>query len=53
MSRPSGREERAGCAPKLCYVDNLEAWSLNKITVNWNSALARVSAFAAGVAGRP
>ncbi|WP_066947206.1 glycoside hydrolase family 9 protein [Streptomyces lushanensis] len=41
-----------GCAPQLCYVDNLEAWSLNEITINWNSALAWVSAFAADVAGR-
>ncbi|WP_435600230.1 glycoside hydrolase family 9 protein [Streptomyces sp. C10-9-1] len=42
-----------GCAPQLCYVDNLEAWSLNEITINWNSALAWMSAFAADVAGRP
>ncbi len=39
-----------GCAPQLCYVDNLEAWSVNEITINWNSALAWVSAFAADVA---
>ncbi|MFY1636491.1 glycoside hydrolase family 9 protein [Solwaraspora sp. WMMB335] len=39
------------CAPQLCYVDNLEAWSVNEITINWNSALAWVSAFAADVAG--
>ncbi|MFE4175487.1 hypothetical protein ACFRR7_26190 [Streptomyces sp. NPDC056909] len=53
MSRPAGREERAGGAPRLRYVDNLEAWSLNEVTVNGNSAPARVSAFAADVAGRP
>ncbi|WP_158603483.1 glycoside hydrolase family 9 protein [Micromonospora radicis] len=41
-----------GCAPQLCYVDNLEAWSVNEITINWNSALAWVSAFAADVAPR-
>ncbi|WP_162793704.1 glycoside hydrolase family 9 protein [Streptomyces paludis] len=41
-----------GCAPQLCYVDNIEAWSVNEITINWNSALAWVSAFAADVAGR-
>ncbi|MFY1701718.1 glycoside hydrolase family 9 protein [Micromonospora sp. WMMA1923] len=41
-----------GCAPQLCYVDNLEAWSVNEITINWNSALTWVAAFAADVAGR-
>jgi hypothetical protein len=41
-----------GCAPQLCYVDNLEAWSVNEITINWNSALAWVSAFTADVAPR-
>ncbi|NLU79768.1 hypothetical protein HCA58_15525 [Micromonospora sp. HNM0581] len=41
-----------GCAPQLCYVDNLEAWSTNEITINWNSALAWVSAFAADEAPR-
>lgn len=38
-----------GCAPQLCYVDNIEAWSVNEITINWNSALAWVSAFAAEI----
>ncbi|RAZ34482.1 glycosyl hydrolase family 5 [Microbacterium sp. SMR1] len=34
-----------GCAPQACYVDNIGAWSVNEITVNWNSALAWVSSF--------
>ncbi|HEY0187277.1 MAG TPA: glycoside hydrolase family 9 protein [Cellulomonas sp.] len=37
----------AGCAPQACYVDNIEAWSVNEITVNWNSALAWVASFVA------
>ncbi len=40
------------CAPQLCYVDNIEAWSVNEITINWNSALAWVTAFAADAATR-
>ncbi|OWP20971.1 hypothetical protein CBF90_13685 [Microbacterium sp. AISO3] len=36
-----------GCAPQACYVDNIGAWSVNEITVNWNSALAWVSSFVA------
>lgn len=28
-----------GCAPQTCYVDNIESWSTNEITINWNAAL--------------
>lgn len=34
-----------GCAPEKCFVDNIEAWSANEITINWNAPLAWVSAF--------
>jgi endoglucanase len=34
-----------GCAPEKCFADNIEAWSTNEITINWNSPLAWVSAF--------
>jgi endoglucanase len=34
-----------GCAPEKCFVDNIEAWSANEITVNWNAPLAWVTAF--------
>ncbi len=33
------------CAPQKCFVDHIEAWSANEITINWNSPLAWVSAF--------
>ncbi|MBB4905534.1 glycoside hydrolase family 9 protein [Actinophytocola algeriensis] len=32
-----------GCAPQRCWVDHIEAYSLNEVTVNWNSALAWLS----------
>jgi endoglucanase len=35
----------AGCAPQKCFVDNIEAWSVNEIAINWNAPLAWVSAF--------
>ena len=35
----------AGCAPEACFVDNIEAWSVNEIAINWNAPLAWVSAF--------
>lgn len=45
-----------GCAarPATCYVDRIDAWSTNEITINWNAALAWNLAFYndyAGVAG--
>ncbi|AEE45837.1 glycoside hydrolase family 9 protein [Cellulomonas fimi] len=35
------------CAPQLCYVDDIQSWSTNEITVNWNSALSWVASFVA------
>jgi endoglucanase len=29
----------AGCAPQKCFVDHIEAWSTNEITINWNAPL--------------
>ncbi|WP_430868764.1 glycoside hydrolase family 9 protein [Demequina aurantiaca] len=37
----------AGCAPQFCYVDDIQSWATNEITVNWNSALSWVASFAA------
>jgi endoglucanase len=34
-----------GCLPEKCYVDNIEAYSVNEITINWNAPLAWVAAF--------
>ncbi|MER6510980.1 glycoside hydrolase family 9 protein [Nonomuraea sp. NPDC001636] len=36
-----------GCKPQFCYVDDIESWSTNELTINWNSPLAWVSAFLA------
>lgn len=34
-----------GCKPQKCYLDNIEAWSANEITINWNTPLAWVAAY--------
>jgi endoglucanase len=34
-----------GCAPEKCFIDNIEAWSANEITINWNSPLVWVASF--------
>ncbi|CAL9390284.1 hypothetical protein SUDANB95_01237 [Actinosynnema sp. ALI-1.44] len=36
-----------GCKPQKCFVDHIEAYSLNEVTVNWNSAFAWVANWAA------
>ncbi|RSM91518.1 endoglucanase [Kibdelosporangium aridum] len=36
-----------GCKPQKCFVDHIEAYSLNEVTVNWNSALAWIANWAA------
>jgi len=30
------------CAPEKCFADNIEAWSVNEVTINWNAPLAWV-----------
>ncbi|WP_372593781.1 glycoside hydrolase family 9 protein [Actinotalea sp.] len=38
-------------APATCYLDRIESWASNEITVNWNAALAWVASFVADQAG--
>ncbi len=33
--------------PQKCYLDNIEAWSVNECTINWNASLAWLTAFTA------
>jgi len=34
-----------GCAPQKCFIDHIESWSTNEITINWNAPLAWAAAF--------
>jgi endoglucanase len=34
-----------GCPPQKCFIDNIESWSTNEITINWNAPLAWAAAF--------
>ena len=36
-----------GCAPQRCYVDDIQSWSTNELTVNWNAPMAWVANFLA------
>ncbi|WP_061962490.1 glycoside hydrolase family 9 protein [Demequina flava] len=35
------------CSAQQCYIDHIESWSTNEITVNWNSALSWVASWLA------
>jgi endoglucanase len=34
-----------GCAPQRCFIDHIDAWSVNEITINWNAPFAWVAAY--------
>ena len=37
--------KRGTLAAQKCYVDSIEAWSVNEVTINWNAPLAWVTSF--------
>ena len=39
--------KRGEIAPQKCYLDNIEAWSVNECTINWNASLAWLAGFTA------
>ena len=36
-----------GCAPQTCYIDDIESWATNEITINWNAALSQLASYLA------
>ncbi|WP_181770655.1 glycoside hydrolase family 9 protein [Amycolatopsis pittospori] len=47
LQDPVAARRLQGCEPQKCFVDHIEAYSLNEVTVNWNSALAWIANWAA------
>ena len=37
--------KRGEVAPQLCYVDSVESWSTNEVTINWNAPLAWITSW--------
>jgi endoglucanase len=31
----------------MCYVDDIQAWSVNEITISWNAALSQMASWLA------
>ncbi|GAA1584500.1 glycoside hydrolase family 9 protein [Kribbella sancticallisti] len=46
LQDPVAQRNLQGCAPATCYVDDIGSYSTNEVAVNWNSALAWLTAFA-------
>jgi endoglucanase len=44
---PVAQAKLRGCLPQWCYIDDIESWATNELTINWNAPLAWVSAFVA------
>ncbi|MDQ0375549.1 glycoside hydrolase family 9 protein [Cellulomonas humilata] len=51
LQDPIAAAQLAGCAPQKCFVDHIEAYSVNEVAINWNSALAWLASWAAEHAG--
>jgi endoglucanase len=45
LEDPYARAALAGCVGQRCYVDNIEAPSLNEVAINWNAALAWLATY--------
>ncbi|MFC0526562.1 glycoside hydrolase family 9 protein [Phytohabitans kaempferiae] len=44
---PVAQQKLQGCAPQFCYIDDIESWATNELTINWNAPLSWISAFIA------
>ncbi|GGL15393.1 glycoside hydrolase family 9 protein [Mangrovihabitans endophyticus] len=44
---PYAQSKLTGCVAQFCYIDDIQSWSTNEETINWNAPLAWVAAFAA------
>lgn len=42
---PTSARRLSGCAVQRCYVDAVDAWSVNEVAINWNAPLAWVAAW--------
>jgi endoglucanase len=44
---PKAQQLLQGCAPQFCYLDDIDSWSTNELTINWNSPLSWITAWIA------
>jgi endoglucanase len=46
LQDPTAAQLLGGCTGEKCYLDDIQAYSVNEVAINWNSALAWVAAWA-------
>ncbi|WP_049574797.1 glycoside hydrolase family 9 protein [Streptomyces sp. SBT349] len=46
LEDPIAEELLTGCAPAMCYVDHIESYATNEVTINWNAPLAWLASYA-------
>ncbi|WP_199442728.1 glycoside hydrolase family 9 protein [Umezawaea beigongshangensis] len=51
LQDPIAAAKLAGCAPAMCFIDDIGSYSTNEVAINWNSALAWMASFAADQGG--
>ncbi|MFI8946277.1 glycoside hydrolase family 9 protein [Streptomyces sp. NPDC053750] len=44
---PYAQTKLQGCVAQFCFIDDIQSWSTNEHTINWNAALARMASFVA------
>jgi endoglucanase len=45
MSDPVATKLRGHCAPQRCWADDVHAYALNEVAINWNAPLVWVAAW--------
>ena len=45
IADPKASRRLSGCAVQRCYVDDVDAYSVNEVAINWNAPLAWVAAW--------
>jgi endoglucanase len=47
LQDPYAQSKLTGCVGQFCYIDDIQSWSTNELTINWNAPLAWIASFVA------
>ncbi|MFD0427366.1 glycoside hydrolase family 9 protein [Streptomyces zhihengii] len=48
---PVAQDKLQGCAPAMCYIDDIGSWATNEVTINWNAPLAWIASYVDDLGG--
>jgi endoglucanase len=51
LQDPVAERKLKGCAPAMCYIDDIESYSTNEVAINWNAPLAWVASYVDDLGG--